>query len=338
MPNWKPTGSLPLAAPVLKGSATILLDSWTTQVRTTSGGDSTTRLVLPAQDSVADIIRIGMNQLSSTEPGAGWAAVLDVLMRIPGVPGKKSKPALCRIRSVRISRKADVFLGNVWSNRRANEQLFQDLDSAFQECSKRMESELKGKIGSDFPDRVFVDQVSRMLREAEWDSGNFSAPPGYSEFRDQLLGIATDHPDRASRELLNAQKSKDLNRRLYAKCLMLDATDLMNVCYVGGMTLVRGLLTKQALLNDAASRGLYRFLHEAHEYLDGIVPALHSICELMLHSDSFLTAAVSRFEAKPVTLKAQADFYGAIQAVVGVYRSRVMQNRDWDREKKSRGR
>lgn len=119
---------------------------------------------------------------------------------------------------------------------------------------------------------------------------------------------------------------------------MLDATDLLSACYVRGMAIVEESLVKQALLDDAASRGLFRFLHGAHEYLDGIVPALHPICELMLHSDSFLTAAVSRFEAKPVTLKAQADFYGAIQAVVGVYRSRVMQNRDWDREKKSRGR
>lgn len=338
MPNWEAASSLPLTVPGLKDGSAIVLETWRARIRTTSGSDSTTRLYLPAQDSVANIIRIGMNQIRLADPDAGWPAILDILMRIPGLPGQKSRPALSKVRSLRLSRKVDVLLGNAWSKKRLNEQLLQELNGACLECSKQMEAELKGKLGTEFPDNVFTGQVSKMLRETEFDSESDSTPPGYPEFRDEIIGIAANEPDRASRELLRAQKSKDSNRKLFAKCLMLDATDLLSACYVRGMAIVEESLVKQALLDDAASRGLFRFLHGAHEYLDGIVPALHPICELMLHSDSFLTAAVSRFEAKPVTLKAQADFYGAIQAVVGVYRSRVMQNRDWDREKKSRGR
>ncbi|MBE7463016.1 MAG: hypothetical protein HS116_05910 [Planctomycetes bacterium] len=338
MPEWTHERILPIALPALKPPVEVSMEMWSVQIREASGTKLTIPAYLPAQDSMADVVCGGRSLIALTEADRPWARILDALLAIPGKPLPRIGPAVIRMRSARISRKIDVFWSDKWGDRKLNEQLIEETNRACVECSERLEKQLVMQVGMEFPDAAFKVRITRLLGESDQDHKEISRPLGYAMFREKLLKTACVNPSLASLELLRAQKSKNAARRLFAKCLMVDATDLLHACYVRGMTEIRKHLVDTGALADAPARGLYRFLHEQHEYLDGIVPILHPISELMLQSDPFLFAAYRRFEAISPSIEIQASFYGSIEAAASAYRGRVMQNRDRDREKKGQNR
>jgi len=98
--------------------------------------------------------------------------------------------------------------------------------------------------------------------------------------------------------------------------------------YFHAMDFVKWELERQGLLSGQPSVAFFRFMHRPHEFLDGTVPALHSLYSPFLRSQFFRDAIAGygsedakNIEGKPI--EAVCDYYGAILAVVMSYAERV---------------
>jgi len=158
----------------------------------------------------------------------------------------------------------------------------------------------------------------------------------YYALRRQLMRRAMP-PFEVQRLVDNLRKSK---RRPELKGMArLLKTDNVDVdCYLpynAAMVLVCKELRARGYLADLPSQGVCAFMDWPHEYLSGIVPALHPIGALLLQSERFREAVAThatenidgRGAKSPDTV---CDLYGAVLAAVEVYAEEVQELRAKD--------
>jgi hypothetical protein len=105
--------------------------------------------------------------------------------------------------------------------------------------------------------------------------------------------------------------------------------------YEAAMELVFRELAAAGYLTDGPSRALFQFMHGAHEFLLGVVPALHPIGPVFLRSKEFLAAVVD-YGSEDLdghggkALGTVAGLYGAALACASAYAGAVVELRGAD--------
>lgn len=313
------------------------------RISTKDDDDTTCDLFTWTWDSLGEIMALGTDFLvHSDKDSLRWDAFFAVLARIPPVhrtsPGSKTASALEQLRETRMWRQIGYWRSRDRTDAYARD-VTEEMDEGAKECSRRLVKKLRDEGYGAFPDEEFVQRMAMLLREEDKSGELLTEPAGFPEFRNEVLRLAALDPKLARRELANAQKSKNADRKRMAKQFMTFMQDEVFRAYCPGMELVLTELEKQGYCKDLYSRGFYLFFHRQHAYLDGLVPDLHPIRALLQRSKQFIDAAVRRFDcdaSQGMPSLVQADFFGALEAALFTYRHHILGERTEDKEEKKR--
>ena len=160
----------------------------------------------------------------------------------------------------------------------------------------------------------------------------------YTLRKELMTGGLSD--EQLLRRVDNLRKSKTHpEHKNMARLLKTDNEDMCDYRpYFGAMDLVRQELVRHGYLGDYPSLSFYVFLHRPHEFLSGIVPALHPLYHLFLQSLSF-RAAVAQYASENLNGKGAksprtvCNLYGAILAIVETYAEAVHVQRAKDSDR-----
>lgn len=332
------------AAPESK-ERTVQLCRSTIPICTEHDCDTTCDLFSVMRDSLEEVFGLGIDFFARCGEGdRRWDVGFAVVARIAPIhrtsQDSKTASAIQQLRETRLWGQIGYWRSRDPADGPAGD-VVKDMEEAAEESSRNLVKEIRDQGRSPFPDNEFAKKMAILLREEDAPGRPLPELPGFGEFCTKVLRLAAADPKAAVRELDNAQKSRDGNRKRMPRQLMTVMQDEILRAYCQGMELLLPELQKEGYCEDRYSLRFFRFFHHQQPYLDGLVPDLHPIRKLLLKSKRFIDAAVRRFcgdAPQALSDSVRADFFGALEAAAQIGQAYRLRARTVDRERKRRRR
>jgi hypothetical protein len=166
----------------------------------------------------------------------------------------------------------------------------------------------------------------------------------YSDIREQIFSQRVS-PEDVKKEIARLRKSKAHPE--YKNIVRLLRTESLNLSFYQSywhvMEAIKEKLIDRAELQDAPSRGFYKFMHSVSDLLDGIVPAAHPSYCLFRDSKAFRNA-LAKYSSEKLNndprgklVETVCELYGSILAIIQAYSEEIHKVRTEEAQPTNKG-
>ena len=246
------------AAPKTK-ARTIQLRRDTIPICTEYDYDTTCDLFTVMSDSLGEVFGLGMDFLVHNGKrdrcrDIGFA----VVAKIPPIhrtsQGSKTSSAIQQLCETRLWGRIGYWRSHDPADGPARD-VVKDMEGAAKECSEELLEDIRNRGRDPFPDDEFIKKMAILLREEDAPGRPLPEIPGFGEFCSKVLKLAASDPAAAARELSNAQKSKNADRKRMPRQFATVMQDEILRAYCQGMALLLPELQKKGHCGGQYSLG-----------------------------------------------------------------------------------